>query len=85
MKHEHEAWLSVRWRGGPPVGVGVGPGQLEGLSHDEPAEYLVKSVSVLRLTDDQIFQFGILTVSRVYQSLHFPIIYLPPSTQSFLV
>ena len=49
-----------------PECIGVGPGQLECLSHDEPAEYLVESVSVLWLADDQILQFGIL--SRVIRA-----------------
>ena len=46
--------------GESPECIGVGPGQLKGLSHDEPAEYLVESVSVLWLADDQILQFGVL-------------------------
>ena len=46
-----------------PEGICVGPSQLEGLSHDEATEYLVKSVSVLRLTNDQILQFGVLRES----------------------
>ena len=50
-------WFVVCWS---PECIGIGPGQLEGLSHDEPAEYLVKSVSVLRLADYQILQFGVL-------------------------
>ena len=52
--------------------VGVCPGQLECLSHDEPAEYLVESVSVLWLADYQILQFGILSrvIEPIYQSLY---------------
>ena len=35
------------------------------LSHDEAAENLVESVSVLRLADDQVLQLGVLHPHRV--------------------
>ena len=72
-----------------PEGVCIGPGQLEGLSHDEAAEYLVKSIPVLWLADNQILQFGILTeIFMTYESCLIKsqdLSSLPPSTQSFLV
>ena len=72
--------------GESPECIGVGPGQLKGLSHDEPAEYLVESVSVLWLADDQILQFGILRegVVSIRASIS-SYMYVPPSTQSFQV
>ena len=63
-----------------PECIGIGPGQLECLSHDEPAEYLVESVSVLWLADDQILQFGILRegVVSIRASISSYIYYLHP-------
>ena len=44
----------------PAKHVGVGPGQLEGLAHDEAAKDLVEPVPVLRLADDEVLQLGVL-------------------------
>ena len=40
--------------------VGIGPGQLKGLPHDEAAKDLVEPVPVLRLADDEVLELGVL-------------------------
>ena len=40
--------------------VCIGPGQLKCLPHDKATKNFVKSVSVLRLTNDEILEFSIL-------------------------
>ena len=45
---------------GPAEHVGVGPGQLQSLPHDEPSEHLVIQISVLRLANLNILHPRIL-------------------------
>ena len=45
---------------------GVRPGELKGLSHDDPAVDLVVDVPVVRLAHDQVLEVGVLKPSRVF-------------------
>lgn len=45
----------------------VCPGELKGLSHDEPSVDLVVDVPVVRLAHDQVLQVGVLKPSRVFR------------------
>ena len=53
---------------GPLLGVdeSVGKGQFKSLPHDEAAKDLVEAISVLRLTDDDVLEFGVLHPSGVF-------------------
>ena len=63
---ENVVHVKNRWSG-LAKNIRVCPGELKGLSHDEPSVDLVVDVPVVRLADDQVLKVGVLKPSRVFR------------------